>query len=107
MALIAVLTTTASKDEAQAIARALVEQGLSACVQISAIESFYVWEGTLQQDPEYRVVAKTTEEHYPEVERAIKELHSYELPAIYALPLSHVYAPYREWVERGSQPAPR
>lgn len=102
MALLAVITTTATEEEARAIARALVDRGLAACVQISALESFYIWQGAVQQEPEYRVVAKTTEERYPDVEQTIKELHSYELPAIYGLPLYPVYAPYAEWVRTSS-----
>jgi periplasmic divalent cation tolerance protein len=43
-------------------------------------------------------VFKTTDERYAEVEAAIRELHSYELPAIHALVLDHVFAPYGEWV---------
>ncbi len=71
MALLAVITTTATEEEARAIARALVDRGLAACVQISALESFYIWQGAVQQEPEYRVVAKTTEERYPDVEQTI------------------------------------
>lgn len=107
MTCLAVITTTASREEAQALAQALVEQGLAACVQLEEIESFYIWKGSVQRDMEYRVVAKTTEERYPEVERAIKEMHSYELPAIYGVPLSYIYAPYAQWVESSSQPAPK
>ena len=103
MALLAVLTTTAGQQEARAIARALVERGLAACVQISEIESFYLWQGELQQDPEYRLVAKTTEEQYAAVEQVIRELHSYELPAIYAVPLTRTFQPYAKWVEELTQ----
>ncbi|NLA59396.1 MAG: divalent-cation tolerance protein CutA [Firmicutes bacterium] len=105
MALLAIVTTTDSKEAARAIARALVEKGLAACVQISAIESFYRWQGTVQQDQEYRIVAKTTEERYQEVEKAIRDMHSYELPAIYGVPLDPVYGPYADWVKDNSQGA--
>ncbi|HAI52985.1 MAG TPA: divalent-cation tolerance protein CutA, partial [Firmicutes bacterium] len=47
MALLAVITTTATEEEARAIARALVDRGLAACVQISALESFYIWQGAV------------------------------------------------------------
>jgi periplasmic divalent cation tolerance protein len=95
---IAVFTTVGSQDDARAMARALVERELAACAQISAIESFYVWDGKLQHEPEWRIVFKTTDERYAEVEAAIRELHGYELPAIHALVLDHVFAPYGEWV---------
>lgn len=100
MSLIAVVTTVASRDEARAIAASLVERGLVACAQISQIESFYRWQGELQQEPEFRLLVKTVRERYGEVEAAIRALHSYELPAIHAFELAEVYPPYREWVEQ-------
>ena len=105
MELLAVVTTTDSKEAASAFAQALVEKRLAACVQISAIESFYDWQGAVQQDLEYRVVAKTTAERYQEVEKTIRDMHSYELPAIYGVPLSAVYGPYADWVKDNSQGA--
>ena len=97
-AVIAVLTTTDSLEEARKISAALVEGKLAACVQISSIESVYTWKGGLQNDTEFRVLAKTTDERYPEVETAIRELHSYELPAVYAIPIAHASEEYARWV---------
>lgn len=102
MKLIAVWTTVGTVDEARAIARALVERKLAACAQISAIESFYVWDGEVQNEPEFRVILKTTDARYPAVETAIRELHGYELPAIHAVAVEHAFAPYAAWVEAGS-----
>ena len=99
---IAVLTTVGSRDAARALARTLVERGLVACAQISEIESFYRWDGALQDEREWRLLLKTVEARYAEVEAAIRALHAYELPAIYALPLAHAYAPYADWVRDGS-----
>ena len=98
---IAVVTTVGSRAEAQAMARALVERRLAACAQISEIESFYRWQGVVHHDPEYRVLFKTTRERYAAVEAAIRELHSYDLPAIHALAFEQVYAPYAAWIEDG------
>ena len=95
---IAVFTTVGSQDDARAMARALVESELAACAQISAIESFYVWDGAMQHEPEWRIVFKTTDERYAEVEAAIRELHGYELPAIHAVVFEDVFAPYGEWI---------
>lgn len=102
MSCVAVVTTTDSYDEARSIARALVERGLAACVQISEIESFYVWDDAVQNEKEYRIVLKTTAERYHAVESAIRDMHSYTLPAIYAVDLKHVYGPYAEWVRSNS-----
>jgi periplasmic divalent cation tolerance protein len=99
MSAIAVVTTVASKKEARALARALVEAKLAACAQISRIESIYPWKGAIEQGKEYRVLFKTLDEHYPAVERAIRELHSYELPAIHAFQMAHVSDAYASWIE--------
>lgn len=99
MKLIAVFTTVASREEARRIARTLVERKLVACAQISEIESFYHWDGAVQNENEFRLLLKTTDRNYRVVENAIKELHSYALPAIHALKFEHVYAPYAEWID--------
>lgn len=98
MPCIAVVTTVASRDQAEAMARALVERQLAACVQIEAIDSFYTWEGQLQQDAEFRVLAKTVAERYGAVEAAMRELHSYDLPGIYAYAMAPVYPPFAAWI---------
>jgi periplasmic divalent cation tolerance protein len=95
---IAVVTTVGSLAEAQAIARALVERRLAACAQISGIESYYTWRGAVQNEQEFRILFKTTSERYAAVEAAIRELHSYELPAIYGVAAEHCYAPYAVWI---------
>ncbi len=99
MKLIAVYTTVATEADARTMARALVERKLVACAQISTIESFYSWQGAVQNEPEFRILFKTTEARYQAVEAAIRELHKYELPAIHAVPLEHVFEPYAAWVE--------
>jgi periplasmic divalent cation tolerance protein len=96
--LVAVFTSVASVDDARRIAEALVQRKLAACVQISAIESFYAWQGAVQNDAEFRLVVKTTAARYAAVEAAIRELHGYELPQIVALPIDAAYAPYADWV---------
>ena len=96
--LLAVVTTLGDAGEARAMARALVERRLAACVQITTIESVYAWEGEICNDPEFRLLVKTTTARYAEVEAAILALHSYDLPAIHAYPVAAVYSPYGEWV---------
>lgn len=98
MAPLAVFTTVATVDEARRIARAVVERKLAACAHLSTIESFYVWHGVLQNHGEVRILFKTTEAAYEALERAIRELHSYELPAIHAFRMERIFAPYGEWI---------
>jgi periplasmic divalent cation tolerance protein len=99
MTAIAVVTTVGSKKEARALAHALVDARLAACAQISRIESVYAWKGAVESGKEYRVLIKTVEARYASVERAIRELHSYELPAIHALAFEHVSKAYADWIE--------
>lgn len=100
---LAVVTTLDSQPLAQQMARALVERGLVACAQISEIESFYTWDGAVQNAKEFRVLFKTTGAQYAAVEQAIRELHSYALPAIHACTIDNIYAPYADWIESACQ----
>ncbi len=102
MTTIAVATTVGDKKEARRIAQALVEAGLAACVHIDKIESVYAWKGAIEHGKEYRLLAKTTAERYGAVEAAIRDMHSYELPAIYAIAVDHIFAPYAAWIEQSS-----
>lgn len=81
------------------MARSLIERGLAACAQISEIESFYTWDGAVQNEQEFRVLFKATDEQYARIEQAIRELHSYELPAIHAFAIEHISEPYALWVQ--------
>lgn len=98
MSIIAIMTTTDSLDEARSIAAALVERKLAACAQISPIQSYYTWQGAVQNDEEFRILVKTTADRYADVEAAILELHSYDLPAVVALDVAQAYGPYARWV---------
>lgn len=96
--LIAVFTTVGSAEDARRLARTIVEAKLAACAQISAIESCYEWEGAVRQEPEWRILFKTTAPRYAQVEAAIRQLHSYQLPAIYSVAVDEAFAPYAQWV---------
>ena len=102
MTVIAILTTTDSRDNANAIAGTLVDRKLAACVQISGIDSVYSWEGEVQESPEYRLLIKTTDERYGEVEATIRDLHTYELPAIIGFRMDHAFAQFADWVAQNS-----
>ncbi|WP_421998364.1 divalent-cation tolerance protein CutA [Reyranella sp.] len=95
---IAVVTTVANREDAHRLARTLVERKLAACAQISEIESFYQWKGAIQQEPELRLLFKTTDERYALVESTIRELHPYDLPAIHAYAFEHVDPDYADWI---------
>jgi periplasmic divalent cation tolerance protein len=95
---LALLVTCGSRDEADRIAHALVEQRLAACVQISAIDSVYRWQDQLHSDPEWRLLVKTTAARAAAAERAIRALHGYELPVIVTLAFERVPDEVAVWV---------
>jgi periplasmic divalent cation tolerance protein len=94
MKLIAVTTTVAHQADAHRMAQAIVERRLAACAQIGAIESFYRWDGAVRNEAEWRIDFKTTTEQYSAIEAAIRELHSYDLPAITAVAMEAAFEPY-------------
>ena len=98
MSYLAVVTTTDSREHALAIARVLIERRLAACVQLTDIESVYRWHGDVQEEREVRLLCKTTTERYADVEAALRELHTYALPAIHAVALDRVDDAYAEWI---------
>lgn len=101
---LAVLTTSVgSEDEAHAIARALVEGRLAACVQLGAIRSVYRWSGEVEEAAEWMLTAKIREEDYLAAEAAILALHSYQVPEIVMAPITGGFTPYRDWVAEATQ----
>jgi len=94
-----VLTTCGSDEDANALARALVEQRLAACVNaISRVASTYRWRGEVQQDQETLLIIKTTTPRLAALEQAIREHSKYELPEMIALPVQAGGAAYLNWV---------
>lgn len=101
MAVLAVLTNLPDSESAFNLARELVALRLAACANVlSPATSFYRWEGREEQATEYPVLMKTTLDRYPELERAIRSRHPYDLPEIIAWPVDRGLPAYLEWVER-------
>lgn len=97
--LLAVFTTVSTREQADLLARAAVEQRLAACVQVEAIDSTYRWQGEVVSEPELRLMFKTTQVHYAPLEVLLRELHPYELPAIFALPVAEASSAYAAWLQ--------
>jgi periplasmic divalent cation tolerance protein len=94
-----VLTTAGSAEEAERIVAALLDGRLAACVQtIGPISSSYRWQGGLERAQEWQCVAKTERSLYPQVEAAIRSVHSYEEPEILAMPVIAGSQGYLEWI---------
>jgi periplasmic divalent cation tolerance protein len=98
MSCVAIVTTVGARADAQRLARTLVERRLAACAQVEAIESVYAWQGRIEQEPELRVVFKTTAARRAEAIAALAELHPHDVPEIHAEPLADVHPPYAAWV---------
>lgn len=96
---VALMSTTGKKEEAEDIAKALLSKGLAACVQITAIESFYTWKGSVANDPEFLMLIKTRAEHARLVQDTILGMHSYETPEVVTLPLAGGSDKYLRWID--------
>jgi periplasmic divalent cation tolerance protein len=92
------LTTTPTRDEAAKIAKLLIDEKLAACVQLMPIESFYVWEGTTQNEPEILLLIKTRAALFDQAIARIKQVHSYTVPEIVAMPFAAGFAGYLNWI---------
>jgi len=97
---IQIITTTETEQDAQAIATALVERGLAACVQIvGPIRSTYRWKEKIETAQEWQCVAKTRRELFERVEEALKSLHPYEVPEILAVSIVAASQSYGRWID--------
>jgi uncharacterized protein involved in tolerance to divalent cations len=87
-----------SDTEAQNLARLLVERKLAACVQMYPIRSTYAWQGAIETSAEIMLAAKTLVAKLPDIEKLVKQHHSYEVPEILAQPVVWANATYEAWL---------
>jgi periplasmic divalent cation tolerance protein len=96
---IQVTTAIDSEEGAQKIAQILVEQRLAACVHVAGpITSTYWWQDKMEVEKEWTCAAKTRQELYDAVEKAIREVHPYDEPEIVALPIVNGSQSYLAWI---------
>lgn len=95
-----ILTTCSSEEEAERIARELLERKLVACVNIvPGIKSLYWWEGKVEEGSEILLLMKTRADKMAEIERIVKELHSYSVPEVIALGIEEGSKRYLKWID--------
>lgn len=95
-----VYVTAPNAEEGEAIARKLVEERLAACTNmLPPITSFYWWEGQLQQDQEVAFIAKTRRDMAGAVIERVRQLHSYQVPAVLVLDVVGGNPDYLAWVD--------
>lgn len=96
-----VYVTAGSKEEAERIGRAVVEDRLAACANVwPPIASIYWWEGKLDTAAEHALVLKTRRELVPSVVARVKEIHSYACPCVVALPIEGGNPDFLAWIDR-------
>ena len=93
-----VLTTCGDREEADRLAEVLVSRRLAACVQTVSVGSTYMWDGKLNKVAEVLLLIKTASHLYDQLETAIVENHSYEVPEIVQLPIGRGLDRYLGWI---------
>ena len=96
---IVVLVTAGSAENAESIARALVDERLAACVNVLAgVRSIYRWQGRVADDSEWLLIIKTRRDRFAAVESRVRALHTYDVPEVIAVDVPLGSAPYLEWL---------
>ena len=94
-----ILAVASNKKEARIIAKELINHKLAACVNIiGGVESLFWWKGKVDSAKETLLIIKSVKEKVPKVIKAIKSIHSYEVPEIITLPITAGYKPYLRWI---------
>jgi periplasmic divalent cation tolerance protein len=97
---VVVYITVGSAEEGQRLARALVEERLAACVnRLRPVQSVYRWRGTVEQSEEELLIVKTKRDRFDSLQKKVRELHSYSVPEIIALPIVEGSESYLQWLE--------
>ena len=97
---IVVFSACDSADEAEKIARLLIETKLAACVNVfPGVRSLYRWKGVIQNAAEWLLVIKSSRAHFEALRAEIEKAHSYEVPELIALPIVDGSKNYLNWLE--------
>ena len=97
---IVVFSTCASEEEAEKLARLVVEQGLAACASIVPnVRSYYRWQGAVETAGECLLVIKSARGQFAALSAALERAHSYEVPEVLAVPVVAGSAPYLAWLD--------
>ena len=100
---IIVLVTVSSLQEAEKIVTSLVNEKLAACGNIiKGITSIFMWKEKLCKDEEVLILLKSRRERFKELSQRVKELHSYEVPEIIAIPVVYGWRDYLDWINRST-----
>ena len=93
------LSALPTQEDARRLGRLLVEENLAACVQLLPIQSFYRWDGKVQDENEVLLLIKTRTDLFDAAIARIKAEHPYTVPEIVGLPFSAGHQPYLDWID--------
>lgn len=92
--------TTSNKQEATTIVRALLEERLIACANIvDSVTSFFWWNKKIEQENEVLVVMKSEQKLFDMLSSRVKDLHSYDVPEVLAVPITEGSQSYLDWMK--------
>jgi periplasmic divalent cation tolerance protein len=99
-------STVAKLEDAEGIARVLVERRLAACVNVvPGLVSVYRWKGSVERDEECLLIIKTRTDRLEALKATLVSLHPYEVPELVAIPVEGGHAPYLAWLDESVQPS--
>ncbi|MEK7274126.1 MAG: divalent-cation tolerance protein CutA [Candidatus Desantisbacteria bacterium] len=94
-----IVLITAPQAEAKELAMTLVQEKLAACANIiDMVSSIYWWEGKIQDDKESLLILKTKQDMVDALIIRTKQIHSYTVPEIIALPIIRGNQDYLNWI---------
>ncbi|MGI0485397.1 divalent-cation tolerance protein CutA [Pantanalinema rosaneae CENA516] len=93
-----VLVTAPSREQADAIAQALIAAKLAACLSLLPVHSIYTWQGKVEREDEWQLLIKTDLTKFAALEAIVRHNHPYEVPELIALPILAGSLPYLQWI---------
>ncbi len=93
-----IYSTCKDKEQAETLAKALVQGKLAACVDMWPTEAIYWWEGQLVRSKEVMLLVKTLEQKTADVEEFIKNNHTYKIPIVASFDVRRLNRDYKEWI---------
>lgn len=100
-----VVTTIPGREEAENLAEGILNNRLAACIQMTGIRSFFLWDGEMQREAEMLLLIKTTAARYQALESYISEYHPYDVPEIIRIPVTAGLSGYLSWLSSTTAPS--
>lgn len=94
-----VYITAGDMEEARKIGKILIEERLAACVNIFPITSIFRWKNNIEDAQEFGIIVKTKSRKVKEIEKRVKEIHSYEVPCVIAFRIDGGSGDYIKWID--------